>query len=97
MSVSTGGEKIQLPPHDFLKNWTPEEKQKYLDLYQYYPKHFSKISAGIGTKTTKECIFFYYHRHRSTLELPKAVRKARRPPVDVTPKTKQKSKVLKYS
>lgn len=76
---------------DVLKDWTSEEKQKYRELYRYHRNQFSKISAELGTKTTKECVFFFYHRHISKIELPRAVQNARQPvkALAVAPKEKK--------
>ena len=76
--------------NDHLKDWTSEERQKFLDLYKIYPKEFAKISAGLGTKTTKQCVHFFYHRHLEKIELPIPLRSTRRPAEDnPTPKANE--------
>jgi hypothetical protein len=76
--------------NEALKNWTFADVETFLKLYRFHPKDFAKIAAGMENKSTKECVFFYYHLNRENLPL--AIRSSRRRPPEVTMTTPVKNK-----
>ena len=51
---------------DDLKHWSHQEIVGYLEAFRQHPKNFFEISKSLnGSKTTKECVYFYYHVDKS--------------------------------
>ena len=48
-----------------MPNWSAEEKQIFIEKFTQSPKNFAFISSFLETKTTEECIQFYYMTKKS--------------------------------
>ena len=44
----------------FIKSWTDYEKGMYQKKFTQYGKNFAAISSCLGTKSTNDCIRYYY-------------------------------------
>ena len=49
-----------------LKEWNYHETVTFFNAFRQHPKDFFKISQAVGTKSTKQCVFFYYHADRES-------------------------------
>lgn len=43
-----------------MPDWSPEEKQIFIEKFTQSPKNFGFISSFLENKTTEQCIQFYY-------------------------------------
>ncbi|XP_068636369.1 uncharacterized protein [Aristolochia californica] len=47
-----------------INQWTPEEKEVFLEMLATFGKDFAKIASFLSHKTTADCIEFYYKNHK---------------------------------
>ncbi|KAI8338505.1 hypothetical protein BC941DRAFT_451687 [Chlamydoabsidia padenii] len=65
-----GGTEI----HDL---WNQQEMTAFMESYMQYPKRFDKVAAAVGTKTTDQCILFYYKK-KTKIDFKALMRKRKR-------------------
>ncbi|CAG8500871.1 6781_t:CDS:2 [Ambispora leptoticha] len=53
---------------DTLSDWKPEEIEKFKNAYSEYPKQFGKIADLISSKTTNQCVEFYYLNKKKLID-----------------------------
>jgi hypothetical protein len=51
----------------FKASWTAEEIMIFEEEEKLEPKNFEKIASKIKTKSTAECVSYYYHREKVPL------------------------------
>ncbi|CAO3700815.1 unnamed protein product [Rhizopus stolonifer] len=44
--------------------WNQQEVTAFIKSYIMYPKQFERISRDVGTKTTPQCVLFYYRKKK---------------------------------
>lgn len=59
-------------PQSGTHDWTEEEKKTFLDKFAEYPKQFGVIAEFLPSKTTRQCVAFYY-LHKKMIDFRKVV------------------------
>ena len=52
-----------------LSCWSDYERELFYELYRLYPKNFFKIASHIADKSTKDCVYFFYHTDQKVIEI----------------------------
>lgn len=60
-------------PHTGIRDWTPKEKQIFLDKYAAFPKQFGVIADYLPHKTASQCVAYYYLHKKYLIDFRKVV------------------------
>lgn len=60
-------------PHTGIDDWTPEEKEIFLDKYAAFPKQFGIIADYLPHKTAGQCVDYYYLHKKRLIDFRKII------------------------
>jgi hypothetical protein len=70
-----------------LSCWSDGERELFYELIRWYPKDFFKIASHITDKSTKDCVYFFYHTDKKVIaiqgtSIPRITRASRKKAVE---------------
>ncbi|KAF7318896.1 Nuclear receptor corepressor 2-like [Mycena chlorophos] len=60
-------------PNTGIHDWTPEEKDTYLDAFARHPKAFGLIADALPNKTAQQCVEYYYLHKKKIIDFRRVV------------------------